>query len=137
MELNSTATQLLNQLSGLHRWEDRYRALLQLDKDLPRQSVPHDEAHAVAGCQSPVWLALSGTPQAMHISTDSDARLVRSLLYLMTAPVQGASQQQLSEFDFQGWLTACGLADHLSASRVNGLYQVILALQQRALKNWA
>lgn len=129
--LNSEAAVLLARLNQSKTWDQRYRELLMLAKSHFNDENLRTPPYEVDGCQSKVWLRVQEQAGQLTIETDSDARLIRALLLVMVAPLQGQSRAYVEQFDFHQWLTECGLADHLSASRANGLAQVGRQLKQR------
>ncbi|HLV47442.1 MAG TPA: SufE family protein [Aliidiomarina sp.] len=132
-ELTPQASALMQQLSDARGWEKRYRELLLIGKHANTPATIRSDLNQVSGCQAKVWLAVERNGHGLHIETDSDSRLVKALLIVLTAPLQQQPIAYLQSFDFKQWLEQCLLADHLSESRVNGLHQMILALQQKAL----
>lgn len=131
-KLNPDALLLQQQLSGARGWEQRYRELLLLGKHANTPATIRTDLNQVSGCQAQVWLAVELKENKLCISTDSDSRLVKALLLVLTAPLQQQSVAYLQQFNFNHWLEQCALADHLSESRINGLYQVVQALQLKS-----
>ena len=127
--LNALASALQQKLSSARGWEQRYRELLQIGKQAPNNEHIRTPEFQVQGCQAKVWLQVRVKEDGMHVLAESDARLVKALLQVMITPLQGQPLAYLTEFDFSAWLAECQLADHLSASRVNGLHQVAMALK--------
>lgn len=130
--LNPPAIALQQQLSTARGWEQRYRELLQIGKQAPNNEHIRTQEFQVQGCQANVWLKVQVTESGMQVLADSDARLVKALLQVMITPLQGQPLDYLTQFDFSDWLAQCQVADHLSASRVNGLHQMAQALKAYA-----
>lgn len=130
--LNSAAYALQQTLCAARGWEQRYRELLQIGKQAPNNEHIRTPEFQVQGCQAKVWLQVNVQEGGMQVLADSDARLVKALLQVMITPLQGQPLEYLAQFDFSAWLAQCQLADHLSASRVNGLHQMALALKAHA-----
>ena len=131
--LSAAADQLRHTLTSQPNWQEMYRLLLQNAKQAP---VLPEEARTAAcqvhGCEANVYLALSGTQQAVHFHFYSDARMVHALIHTALLPLQGQSAAYISAFDVQAWLRSCQLDQQLSPSRSNGLFQVIKAAKARA-----
>lgn len=112
-------------LQPAQQWEQRYRYLLGLAKMAQQlHAVPEETAFAVAGCEAPVWLKIECQNNRCYYYTHSSSRLIAGLLVVLFAPVQGKPHSALSEFNFNQWLTSCGLQQQLTPSRSNGLYQI-------------
>lgn len=125
---NSTlpnAEQIAAALQQPQQWEQRYRYLLGLAKMAQQlHTVPEEAAFAVAGCEAPVWLNIECQNNRCYYYTHSGSRLIAGLLVVLFAPVQGKPHSALNEFNFNQWLTSCGLQQQLTPSRSNGLYQI-------------
>ena len=111
-----TAETLRNTFAPLTQWEDKYRQLIMLGKQLP--ALPDElkaQAKEIAGCENRVWLGYTVAENGkMHFFGDSEGRIVRGLLaVLLTAELQ--AQSPLALFD------ELGLRAQLSASRSQGL----------------
>ncbi|WP_157957874.1 SufE family protein [Aliidiomarina celeris] len=128
---NPPAAALQSRLNRAQSWDQRYRELLLIAKELKPIEQIKISNFEVSGCQSKVWLQVSGSPESLVITTESDARLIRALLIVLMAPVQHQSVAFVRAFNFNQWLTSCGLADHISDSRASGLRQIIVALREQ------
>src|SRR5665213_2626288 len=66
-------------------WEERYRYLIDLGRDLaPLSDAERSDANKVRGCASQVWLVTE--PQAngtLNFRGDSDAHIVRGLIAIV------------------------------------------------------
>lgn len=131
-ELSPKAMALKQQLSGARGWEQRYRELLLLAKHANTAATIRTDLNQVSGCQAQVWLTIRLHKQRLYLETDSDSRLVKALLIVLTTPLQEQPLAYLQQFDFKLWLEQCALADHLSESRINGLHQMVLALRHKS-----
>ncbi len=80
---------LVDDFEFLGEWEDRYRYVIELGKELePLSEEEHSAANKVEGCVSQVWLvnelrkADDGAP-LLHFRGDSDAHIVRGLIAIL------------------------------------------------------
>ncbi len=121
----------------LDDWEDRYRHVIELGKELP----PLDDAvkvpaTKVEGCASQVWLLprIDGTgPQARFaFEGESDAMIVQGLIAILHALYSGLSVTEVTATDAEAELARLGLNDHLSAQRSNGLRAMVERIQSVA-----
>lgn len=119
----ATALQVFQDASG---WEQRARLLMQWGERLPPMSdADKCDANLVSGCESQVWLV--GRLQDGHwqFAASSDARLIRGLVALLLARVNGLSTDELQQVDLPDWFNQLGLSRQLSPSRSNGLNAVL------------
>jgi cysteine desulfurase, sulfur acceptor subunit CsdE len=121
----------------LTQWEDKYRQLILLGKQLP--ALAEDlkmQAHEIAGCENRVWLGHSRTTQGnLHFFGDSEGRIVRGLLAVLLTAVEGKSAEQLLNTDPLSLFDDLGLRAQLSASRhqgLNALRDAVLAAAREA-----
>ena len=114
-------------------WEERYRELIQLGKQLP--VIPTEwrgEEQELPGCESQVWLlAQPDAEGCWHFAADSQARIVRGLLAVVLAALNHQSTRHILGFDMEGYFDSLQLAKHLSPSRGNGLRAMVNAIRQR------
>ena len=116
--------------SLLDDWDDRYRYLIELGRQLA--PLPEDARNAtnkVQGCVSQVWLLTqrqdeSGKPVLRFIG-DSDAHIVRGLVAVLLALYSGKSAQDILAIDAAHLFEELGLRDHLTPQRSNGLRSMV------------
>lgn len=133
MNLPVEALTALETFQAAAGWEQRARLLMQWGDRLPALSdVDKVDANRVHGCESQVWLI--GTLQDGHwqFAASSDARLIRGLVALLLARVNGLSAEDLQQVDLPDWFNQLGLARQLSPSRSNGLNAVLQRMRELA-----
>lgn len=127
------AEAVLAQFARAGAWEERYRELIQLGKQLP--TIPAEwrgEEQELTGCESQVWLlAMPDADGHWHFAADSQARIVRGLLAVVLAALNHQSTQHILSFDMEGYFDRLQLAKHLSPSRGNGLRAMVTAIRAR------
>ena len=126
-----TADSLRSTFAPLQQWEDKYRQLILLGKQLP--ALPADlkrEEIEIAGCENRVWLGHSlhanGT---LHFYGDSEGRIVRGLLAVLLTAIEGKTAEQLLKEDSLALFDDLGLRNQLSASRSSGLAALAQAVR--------
>ena len=122
----------------LDEWEDRYRHVIELGRDLP--PYPEDQrdaAHKVMGCASQVWLtATVSGPAADPVLTfigDSDALIVKGLVAIALMLYSGKPARQILATDAGVLLRELGLSEHLTQQRSNGFASMIARIKTDAL----
>ena len=123
---------IIDSFSLFPEWLDRYQYLI----DLGRKLEPLDVSEKVddvllAGCQSQVWLYLEGDKDKITIRANSDAAIVSGLIALLIQVYSGCSAQQVLDTEPE-FISAIGLADHLSPTRANGLSAMLAAIRAHA-----
>lgn len=129
MSLVSTR-EILDDLDFFDDWEERYKYIIDLGKDLPEMSVElHTQDRLVKGCQSNVWLDVNIDDAQLYFIVDSDAIIVRGLLALVMAAFNAKTPAQIIEFDIEEYFKALDLEQHLSPTRGNGLRAIVAKIQ--------
>ncbi len=114
-------------------WEDKYRFLIELGKDLPQfEEHLRQEEHLVRGCQSQVWLLHEWDGDQLQLRIDSDAHIVRGLASIVIAALGGQSAAAVTAFDVDALFTELQLMAHLSPTRGNGLRAMVQRVKQIA-----
>ena len=96
MTLLERQKQIVTEFSGLKDWEERYKKLIELGKLLP--DLPDDkksEDSKVKGCQSQVWMHARLDDGKVLYEADSDALLVRGLVYMLLKVYSGAKPEEI------------------------------------------
>jgi cysteine desulfuration protein SufE len=116
----------------LDEWEDRYRYLIELGRSLaPFPEALRTDANKVRGCVSQVWLASAvrrdgnGGAPVLEFQGDSDAHIVRGLVAVLFALVQGRTPQEILRADAKGLFSELGLGEHLTPQRSNGFFSMV------------
>ncbi|AXS39931.1 SufE family protein [Breoghania sp. L-A4] len=123
--------EIIDNFEFLDDWEDRYRYVIELGKDLPE--LPENlrtDANKVRGCVSQVWLATrvepqAGAPARLTFEGDSDAHIVRGLVAILLALYDGCDAREILQADAEALFQRLGLRDHLTPQRSNGLSAMI------------
>ncbi len=116
----------------LDDWEDRYRHLIDLGRQLAHlPDALRVDANKVHGCASQVWLAADYDAAGRRIwSGDSDAHLVRGLIAIVLRLYNGRDTEAALAFDARQGLARLGLDQALSTQRSNGLNAMIQRIQR-------
>ncbi|MDQ0979488.1 SufE family protein [Pseudomonas synxantha] len=131
MSLPIDAAAALDAFQAVGSWEQRARLLMQWGERLPVLAEDQKiDANLVQGCESLVWLV--GRLQDGHwqFAASSEARMIRGLVALLLARVNGLSAAQLQAVDLPGWFDQLGLSRQLSPSRSNGLNAVLQRMRE-------
>ncbi|MFL2518904.1 MAG: Fe-S cluster assembly protein SufE [Gammaproteobacteria bacterium TMED30] len=114
-------------------WEDKYRFVIDLGKDLPSLSESERiDENIIRGCQSQVWLVHEIKENTLHFAMDSDAHIVRGLISIVLIALNNRSANDILATDIEALFEELQLLSHLSATRGNGLRAMIQRIQQIA-----
>jgi cysteine desulfuration protein SufE len=127
---------LIEDFGFLDDWEDRYRYVIELGKNLPPLAdSERTEASKVRGCASQVWfvseVARNGEP-ALRFRGDSDAHIVRGLIAILIALYSGRPAREIVATDAEALFRRLGLRDHLTSQRSNGLSSMVARIRSDA-----
>ena len=128
---------ILDDFTILDDWEDRYRYVIELGKELPEfDEALRTPANKVEGCVSQVWLATTITPgdrgPRLSFVGDSDALIVRGLIAILIALFSGRDAAEIVDIDAGAVFGRLGLSDHLSRQRSNGLVAMVQRIKRDA-----
>lgn len=124
---------IIDDLSFFDSWEDRYRYIIDLGKQLPEidESLKTDD-RLVRGCQSQVWLEPYYDNEKLTFDVDSDAHIVRGLLAMVMSAYNYKSPKEVIDFDIENFFGKIDLVKHLSPTRGNGLRAMVKRIQSIA-----
>ena len=115
----------------LDDWDDRYRYLIELGRELPPLSAAaHNDANKVQGCASQVWLdttvSRNGSESpVLTFEGDSDAHIVRGLIAILFATIRAGPQHDIVAIDAIKLFEGIGLTEHLTPQRSNGFRSMV------------
>ncbi|MDE1465149.1 SufS family cysteine desulfurase [Spartinivicinus poritis] len=134
-EQNHVENNLIKKLLSFNNWDQRYRHLMQLGKQLsPWTDQQKTDDKLVPGCESRVWLEITYQVETnqFSITADSDARIMKGLLALAINFYDGQSPDFIENYDITTEFSRIGLDKHLSPSRANGLIAIINRIKHEA-----
>lgn len=118
-----TFTEIQTAFSLCKSWEERYRLLVKLSRELPKPSETElAELPEIHGCESRLWFKFS--PETKQIQAYSDARLMQGLLVIVSAFVQAHSDLVLKELDLTVVFEQLQISKNLTSTRLNGIKQL-------------
>lgn len=125
---------LVSEFDLLEDWEERYRHVIDLGKDLaPLADNERSEANKVRGCASQVWLVTEPHPDGkVTFRGDSDAHIVRGLIAVVLRLYSDKAAAAIRDFDAKSAFDQLGLSGHLSAQRSNGLASMVGRIRRDA-----
>lgn len=115
-------------------WEDKYRFIIDLGKDLTDlDSNVKIEDNLIRGCQSQVWLIHKVMPNgSLQFGMDSDAFIVRGLISIVLCVYNNKPPREILDFDIEAFFAQLELLSHLSQTRGNGLRAMISRIREIA-----
>jgi cysteine desulfuration protein SufE len=130
--------EITDNFSVLDDWDDRYRYLIELGRELPPLAPSaRTEANKVQGCASQVWLDTdvrangAGGP-VLVFAGDSDAHIVRGLIAILFATYSGKAAKDILAIDALALFERMGLREHLTPQRSNGFRSMVERIRSEA-----
>lgn len=126
MTINEKQDELIDELSGLDDWMDRYSYIIDLGNQLPAiDESLKTPTHLIEGCQSRVWLDARISPEGkVEFTADSDAIIVKGIISMLIDVLNGHTPQEILDADLY-FIDRIGLSEHLSPTRSNGLLAMV------------
>lgn len=126
MTINEKQDEIIDELSGLDDWMDRYSYIIDLGNSLPAiDEQLKTPSRLIEGCQSRVWLdARLSTDGKVEFTADSDAIIVKGIISMLIDVLSGHTPQEILDADLY-FIDRIGLSEHLSPTRSNGLLAMV------------
>jgi cysteine desulfuration protein SufE len=130
--------EIIDNFAALDDWDDRYRYLIELGRELPPLSeAAHNDANKVQGCASQVWLDTTVRPNGasgpvLTFEGDSDAHIVRGLIAILFAIYSGRTARDILVTDAVKLFESMGLREHLTPQRSNGFRSMVERIRSDA-----
>ncbi|KZM49218.1 SufE family protein [Labrenzia sp. OB1] len=129
--MTTDISEILETFELLDDWEDRYKYLIDIGRELPELSAEErTDTNKVRGCVSQVWLITTvstgsdGVP-VLTFRGDSDALIVQGLVAVVTALFNRKTAREILNTDVDAVFARLGLQDHLTPQRSNGLRSMV------------
>jgi len=128
-----TPEEILDTLGFFDDWEERYKYIIDLGKQLPAiDDAKKTEVYLLRGCQSQVWIDSKAVEGKLFFEVDSDAHIVRGLLAIVLSAYNNKTPAEILAFDIDGFFAQVDLVKHLSPTRGNGLTAMVKKIQKTA-----
>jgi cysteine desulfuration protein SufE len=130
--------EIIDNFSVLDDWDDRYRYLIELGRELPPLApAARTEGNKVQGCASQVWLDVDVRPDGaggpvLVFAGDSDAHIVRGLIAVLFATFSGQHAKDILATDALALFEKLGLREHLTPQRSNGFRSMVERIRAQA-----
>ncbi|TDI63656.1 MAG: SufE family protein [Alphaproteobacteria bacterium] len=137
MSTNGSIDQIIDDLAFLDEWEDRYRYIIELGKELkPIDDAERSQQTKVRGCASQVWLISESNddnPPRLAFRGDSDAHIVRGLIAILFRLYSDKTASEILKIDARDVFHRLGLDEHLTPQRSNGFVSMMKRIQNDAI----
>lgn len=128
-----TTDDILESLSFFDDWEERYKYIIDLGKQLPAMSADKQtEDYLLRGCQSQVWIDHEVQDGQVCWEADSDAHIVRGLLAVVLAAYNYKTAEEILALDIEAYFAQIDLLKHLSPTRGNGIRSMVKRIRDTA-----
>jgi cysteine desulfuration protein SufE len=132
--IDAALDELAETFEFLGDWEERYRHVIDLGRDLaPLSDAERSDENKVRGCASQVWLVSEPGPDGtMLFRGDSDAHIVRGLIAILMGLYGRRKPAEILAFDAPAAFARLGLTGALSQQRANGLASMVARIRRDA-----
>ena len=114
-------------------WTDKYAYIIELGKKLTVLNEEYKtEQNIIKGCQSRVWLQPDLNGDKLILTADSDAIIVKGIVYLLIRVLSNHTPKEILDADLD-FIERTGLTQHLSPTRSNGLLAMVKQIKFYAL----
>ncbi|MBC8346082.1 MAG: SufE family protein [Candidatus Marinimicrobia bacterium] len=134
-DIKDTLTSIREDFSLFTDPRDKYVYLVDLAKESaglnPEELIDENK---ISGCTSQAWIVREKSDNIFTFRTDSDAMIVKGLLFLIERVFNGHSKEEILNIDGHQFLTSVGLDRAISSQRTNGFSNAIHKIQTELLK---
>ena len=133
MTINEIQDQIIEELSELDDWMDKYQLLIDLGSE--QEPLPEEyktDSNLIEGCQSRVWLQADEVDGRLVFQAESDALIVKGIVSLLVQVLSGHTAEEIVDADLY-FIEEIGLKEHLSPTRSNGLVAMVKQMRLYAL----
>lgn len=133
MTINEVQDEIIDEMSGMDDWLDRYAYIIDLGNTLqPIPELLKTPANLIEGCQSRVWIdAKIDDTGKIHFQADSDALIVKGIVALLMRVLNDRTPDEILSADLY-FIDRIGLHEHLSPTRSNGLVAMVKQIRNYA-----
>jgi cysteine desulfuration protein SufE len=132
LSIQDIQNEIIDEFGFFDDWTGRYQYLIDLGRKLPPlPDADRTDANKVDGCQSQVWIVVSGGADRMDLRAASDSAIVSGLVALLLRVYSGQSARDILDTD-PAFINAIGLGKHLSPTRSNGLASMVKTIKAHA-----
>ncbi len=133
MTINEKQDALVEDFEFFNEWEEKYKFIIDLGKDLPLISEEFKtEDNIIRGCQSRVWLHVDYKDGKLFFTADSDAVITKGLVSMVVDVLSGHDPKEIVEAEVY-FIDKIGLKSHLSPTRSNGLLSMLKQIKMYAV----
>jgi cysteine desulfuration protein SufE len=131
-DIQSVQQEIIEEFGFFDDWTGRYQYLIDVGRKLP-PLAPGDTtaANKVDGCQSQVWIVVSGDADRLDLRAASDSAIVSGLIAVLLRVYSGHGAREILDTD-PAFINAIGLGKHLSPTRSNGLAAMVKTIKAHA-----
>lgn len=131
-DIQNAQQEIIEEFEFFDDWTGRYQYLIDVGRKLPPLGdAEMCDANKVDGCQSQVWIVVSGDAARLDLRAASDSAIVSGLVALLLRVYSGRSAREILDTD-PGFINAIGLGKHLSPTRSNGLASMVATIKAHA-----
>lgn len=133
MTINEVQNEIVDEMSGMDDWLDRYAYIIDLGNTLsPIPEEMKNPANLIEGCQSRVWIdAKQSNNKKIHFEADSDALIVKGIVALLMRVLNDRTPDEILNSELY-FIDKIGLSEHLSPTRSNGLVAMVKQIRNYA-----
>lgn len=124
--------EFIDTLNELEDWFLQYEYLVEMTALMAKLGeAEKTEVNLVSGCQSKVWLVSEYTGGQIHVRAFSDSLLIRGILALILALVNGRTPLEIAAWEMR-LVEATALKEQLVSDRFKGVQAIAARIKEFA-----
>lgn len=133
MSIEQLEDTYIEDLKTLSDWFLQYEYLVRLGTEMAHMDESEKtEANRIAGCQTGMWVTIRKEDGKMRIAADSNALLMRGVLAILTALLNGRTASETASWEPR-FVENTAIGAQLSAERSRGFRSAVEKIRSFAL----
>lgn len=133
MSIKEEQKEVIEEFELLPDWDSKYEYIMDLGRKLPKIDEQYlTDEYKVKGCQSNVWLNAEMEDGKVVYTAESEALIVKGLVYLLIRVLSHRSPEEIVHADLF-FIEDIGMSRHLAQTRSNGLRAMLKQMKLYAL----
>tara|TARA_B100001113_G_scaffold174481_1_gene142987 strand:- start:248 stop:658 length:411 start_codon:yes stop_codon:yes gene_type:complete len=129
--LNTELNEIKNNFLLFDDQLDKFEYLIDIGKSCKgMKDEDKIERNQIIGCASQSWVVCNKKNNQFFIDVDSEAHIVRGLLSILQAAMQGLSKENIIDLDGEKILNEIGLGNSITSQRMNGFLSALSTIKQ-------
>ncbi len=133
MTINEVQEEIINKFENLKSWEEKYRYLIKLGKNLQTMEREYRKKdYLVKDCQLTTWLHTTSKDGKVFYEIDSTSVIIKGMAVLLKKILSNRRPEEIINADLY-FVDKGGLRESCAPARISDLLKLINKMKQEAM----